>query len=71
MYFEKNKRNATYYDLVEGSMIVETKTDNVEIVEDETTLKIELWYDLYMNRMFLSDCHVVIEVEEIEKSRDK
>ena len=52
-------------------MIVETKTDNVEIVEDETTLKIELWYDLYMNRMFLSDCHVVIEVEEIEKSRDK
>ena len=61
MFFEENKNNTTYYDMEEGSMIVETKTDRVKIRQEEDHLKVELFYQLYMNYSFLSDCHIVIE----------
>lgn len=61
MYFEENKNNTTYYDMEEGSMIVETKTNRVLIHQEEDFIKVELFYQLYMNYSFLSSCHIMIE----------
>lgn len=64
MHFEQDRNMMTYYDMPHGSMLLETRTNLVDILELEKEIQITLSYDLYMNEKFLSNCDVAIKVRE-------
>ena len=64
MYFEKDRKTTSYYDMEEGSMLIETQTGNVAVEEKEDSLQISLGYDLYINQQYVALCNVAIKVVE-------
>lgn len=67
MYFEKNSNYTSYYDMNEGVMLMETRTGDVCIEEQQDSMKIVLEYDLYLNQQYVSACRVIIKVVEREQ----
>ena len=67
MRFAKNKNNTSYYDMEQGSMLIETKTADITIQIEETRMKIYINYGLYINEQYVSD--VTVNIKVIEQSK--
>ncbi|MDD5949393.1 MAG: DUF1934 domain-containing protein [Lachnospiraceae bacterium] len=64
MYFKENSHYTSYYDMREGSLLMETHTGKVQVREQEDSMDIMLEYDLYLNEQYISNCQVAIKVVE-------
>ena len=64
MFFKKNHRNVSYYDMEQGSLLMETRTQDVKIQQREQRIDVELAYDLFINEQYVSDSHIKIQIFE-------
>jgi uncharacterized beta-barrel protein YwiB (DUF1934 family) len=65
MIFKEQLTHAFHYELPEGSLALQTRTDKVLVQHRTDAIFVRLQYSMYMGDAFLSDNIVEIEVTEI------
>jgi uncharacterized beta-barrel protein YwiB (DUF1934 family) len=65
MIFKEQLTHAFHYELPEGSLALQTRTDKVLVQHQTDAIFVRLQYSMYMGDAFLSDNIVEIEVTEI------
>ncbi len=64
MHFERGKDFVSYYDADGFGMMIQTHTSQVIVKENENSLEIRIYYQLYMNEQYVSSCGVTVTVAE-------
>lgn len=62
MVFEKNCRRLTRYATPMGEMIIEIGTNQIQVEEEEDSLKVTVNYSLDINYEHVSDCNIILDV---------
>lgn len=62
MIFEDGKENITYYNTGFGTLLVQTKTNSIEVLEREDFIHVKILYSMDVNYAHVSDCSVEIKV---------
>ena len=62
MVFEKDKKNLTRYATPMGEMIIEVTTNEIELKEEEDSLKVCVNYALDINYEHVSDCKIAMDI---------
>lgn len=62
MVFEKNKRNMSNYVTPFGSMLVGIDADQVDISEEDDSIKIKIDYALDINYEHFADCKIRMDI---------
>lgn len=62
MVFEDGKENITYYNTGFGTLLVQTKTNSIEVLERENFIYVKILYSMDVNYAHVSDCRVEIKV---------
>lgn len=62
MVFEDGKENITYYNTGFGTLLVQTKTNSIEVLEREDFIYVKILYSMDVNYAHVSDCRVEIKV---------
>lgn len=62
MVFEKDKKNLTHYATPMGEMIIEVTTNEIEMKEEEHSLKVRVNYGLDINYEHVSDCKIIMDI---------
>ena len=62
MVFEKDKKNLTRYATPMGEMIIEVTTNEIEMKEEEHSLKVRVNYALDINYEHVSDCKIIMDI---------
>ena len=68
MVFEKDKKNLTRYATPMGEMVIEVTTNEIELKEEEDSLKVCVNYALDINYEHVSDCKIVMDICSKEKA---
>lgn len=68
MLFEKNGRRTTRYVTPMGEMIIGIGTNQIQVDEEEDSLKVTVSYSLDINYEHVSDCNIVLDVRSKEKA---
>lgn len=67
MIFEKDRINKSYYATPFGDLSVEIDTSDIEIEEEEQSIKIRIDYALIINAQPMNQCNIDISVKSLEK----
>lgn len=68
MVFEQDKKNMTRYATPMGDMLIEISTNEIQVEEEEDSLKICVNYSLDINYEHVSDCNIRMDVCSIDKA---
>ena len=68
MVFEKNCKRLTRYATPMGEMIIEIGTNQIQVEEEEDSLKVTVNYSLDINYEHVSDCNIILDVCSMEKA---
>ena len=68
MVFEKNKRNASFYQTPYGEMTLEVTTDEMDVRVSEDVILVSLGYQLDVNGEPLSNSHVTMRISSKKNS---
>lgn len=71
MIFEKDKKNLTRYVTPLGEMLVEITTNQIDMEEEEDSLKVCVNYALDINYQHVSDCKILLNISSREKAELK
>lgn len=63
MIFEENKLNNTLYRTPFGEILMGTKAEHIQILEEENTLAIQIRYELFAEEEHLADCNIRIMIK--------
>ena len=66
MVFEKNKKNASYYNTPFGSLLIGIDAKSVDIAETENNIDVNIKYNLEVNYEHLADCSIVLHIKSKE-----
>ena len=67
LFFKKNHSNISYYDMEQGSFMMETRTGEIKIREEEEQIDVELAYELYINEQYVSDSNIKIQIAQADQ----
>lgn len=62
MVFEKDKKTLTRYATPVGEMIIEVTTNEIEMKEEEHSLRVRVNYALDINYEHVSDCKIIMDI---------
>lgn len=62
MTFEKNKKNMSCYATPFGELMIGISTSDIEVCEDEDSLKVRVAYTLDINYQHVSECNIELDV---------
>lgn len=68
MVFEKNQKRLTRYATPMGEMVIEIGTNQIQVDENEDSLKVTVNYSLDINYEHVSDCNITLDVCSMEKA---
>lgn len=68
MVFEQDKKNMTRYATPMGEMIIEVCTNQIQLEEQEDSLKVVVNYSLDINYEHVSDCNIIMDICSREKA---
>ena len=69
MVFEQDKKKQTRYATPMGEMLVEIATSQIQLEEQEDSLKVSVDYSLGINYQHVSDCNITMDICSREKAQ--
>lgn len=62
MTFEKDKKNMSCYATPIGELMIGINTKDIQIHEEEDSLKVRVAYSLDINYQHVSECNIVLDI---------
>lgn len=62
MTFEKEKRNVSCYVTPYGELMIGINTKDIQIEEEEDSLKVRVAYSLDINYQHISECNIALDI---------